>query len=144
RSEVPEKFDPKDPRNKDSGLVWCYGGDNPDPNGEREFLFERTLSTCSVHNGLLFAADFSGNVYCFDANTGKKHWEKAMGRDTWASPYVLDGKVYLGNEGGEMNVFEASSTMKLVKKVQMKGRIRVTPVAVNGVLYVMTENPCKL
>jgi hypothetical protein len=37
--------------------------------------------------------------------------------------------------------------MKLVKKVQMVksgGKIRATPVACNGVLYVMTENPCKL
>src|SRR5204862_3886901 len=29
KDETFGKFDPKDPRNKDSGLVWHYGGQNP-------------------------------------------------------------------------------------------------------------------
>src|SRR5262245_46473578 len=124
-------------------MVWCYGGKNPDEEG-REYLFGRTLSTCAVHDGLLFVADFDGVFYCFDARTGKKHWETELGTDTWSSPYIVDGKVYIGNENGAIHIFEVSSKMKLVKKVQMKGKIRVTPVAVNGVLYVMTENPCKI
>jgi outer membrane protein assembly factor BamB len=97
-----------------------------------------------VHDGLLFTGDFDGYVYCFDARTGKKHWEHDTEAEAWSSPYVVDGKVYFGNDGGSMHVFEASSKKKLIKKVKMKGRIRVTPVAVNGVLYVQTENPCKI
>jgi outer membrane protein assembly factor BamB len=143
-NEAYGEFDPKDPRNKDSGLVWHYGGRDPDPNGVREYLFCRTLSTCAVHDGLCFAADFEGFVFCFDARTGKKLWEHEMGTDTWSSPYIVDGKVYLGNENGVMHIFEASKKLKLIKKVQMKGKIRATPVVCNGVLYVMTENPCKL
>jgi outer membrane protein assembly factor BamB len=143
KDEAPNKFDPKDPRNKDSGLVWHYGGKNPEEEG-REYLFCRTLSTCAVHDGLCFTADFEGFVFCFDARTGKKLWEHEMGADTWSSPYIVDGKVYLGNENGVMHIFEASNKMKIINRVQMKGKIRATPVACNGVLYVMTENPCKL
>ena len=148
KDEAPNKIDPKDRRNKDSGLVWHYGGKNPEEEG-REYLFCRTLSTCAVHDGLCFAADFDGVVYCFDVRTGKKYWEHQMGTDettfdAWSSPYIVDGKVYLGNEDGVMYIFAASKNLKVLKKVQMRGKIRSTAVACNGVLYVITENPCKL
>ena len=34
------------------------------------------MSTCAIHEGLLYTADLNGVVYCFDANTGKKYWEE--------------------------------------------------------------------
>jgi len=142
--EVPKSFDPKDPRNKDSALVWHYGGKDPDQEADREHLFGRTLSTCAVDKGRCYACDFDGVLHCLDAVTGKKHWEFDMEADTWSSPTVVDGKVYLGNESGAVHIFEHSAKRKLVKKVQMKGKIRLTPVACNGVLYVVTENPCNL
>ncbi|MFM7152364.1 MAG: PQQ-binding-like beta-propeller repeat protein [Gemmataceae bacterium] len=141
--EIPDKFDPKDPRNKDSGLVWHYGGLNPDQEG-REFRYGRTLSTCAVTDGLCYAGEFDGVLHCLDAQTGKKHWEYELEADTWSSPFVVDGHVYIGNENGVMHIFKHGPKMELVRKISMKGKIRATPVACNGVLYVMTENPCKL
>ena len=43
-----------------------------------------------------------------------------------------------------MHVLEHSSKKKHANKVNMKGKIRVTPVANNGVLYVVTTHPCLL
>jgi len=70
--------------------------------------------------------------------------DSGQNSDTWSSPYLVDGKVYIGNEDGNMYIFEASKKKKLIKQVSMRGKIRATPVVCNGVLYVMTENPCKL
>lgn len=140
------KFDPKDPKNKDSGLVWHYGGAAPE-GSKRRYLFGRTLSTCCVHEGLVYAGEYDGYVHCFDAKTGQKYWEENMGADTWSSPYFVDGKVYIGNEAGQVVVFKAGKEKKVLQTIQMAGdtpMVRVTPVAANGVLYVLSENPCRM
>jgi hypothetical protein len=43
-----------------------------------------------------------------------------------------------------MLVFEHGKTKKLLAAIDMKGKIRSTPVTAQGTLYVITENPCKL
>jgi outer membrane protein assembly factor BamB len=139
-------FDPKDPKNKDSGLVWHHGGVD-DNNMAKDYEFGRTMSTCAVHDGLCYAADFDGSVYCFDAKTGQLYWEHEMKAETWASPYWVDGHIYIGNEKGKMLVFKHGKKKQLVKEIQVVRRggvVRSTPVAANGVLYVVSENPCKL
>ncbi len=143
KDPVQHKFDPKDPRNKDSALVWHFGGVN-DANTEKDYEFGRTMSTCAVHDGLCYAADFDGSVYCFDAKTGEKYWEHDMDAENWSSPYWVDGHIYIGNDKGKVHIFKHGKKKELVGTVQMRGKIRATPVAANGVLYVITENPCKL
>jgi outer membrane protein assembly factor BamB len=143
-SPVDKKFDPKAEVNKDSGLVWHYGG-KAEQGVRRNYAFGRTMSTCAVHDGLCYAADYDGYIYCLDASTGAKFWEDKLGADTWSSPYWVDGKIYIGTENGSMRIYEHGKVKKLVNKVETGAEaIRATPVAVNGVLYVMTENPTKL
>jgi outer membrane protein assembly factor BamB len=142
-SPVKDNFDPKAEVNKDSGLVWHFGGEAGE-DAERPWIFGRTLSTCSVHEGLCYAAEYDGVLHCLDARTGKQFWEHEMRADTWSSPYWVDGKVYLGNENGRVFVFQHGKQKKLVAQVQMQGKVRATPVVANGVMYVITENPCKL
>jgi outer membrane protein assembly factor BamB len=144
-SPVNDNFDPKAPENKDSGLVWHYGGPVPDDsNYDRNYFFGRTMSTCAVHEGLLYECEYDGVLHCIDARTGKQYWEHNLKADSWSSPYWVDGHIYIGNEAGTMTIFEHGKEKKIVAEIEMKGKIRATPVAVNGVLYVMTENPCKL
>lgn len=142
-SPVNDNFDPKAPENRHSGLVWHYGG--PAPEGsERNYVFGRTLSTAAVHDGLIYLGELDGFVHCLDARTGQHYWDHDMGADTWSSPYWVDGKVYIGNDGGSLLVFAHGREKNLLQEIDVKGKVRATPVAVNGVLYVMTENPCKL
>lgn len=137
-------FPPKTKKNPDSAEVWHYGGIITDPKEKkrlnRNYYFGRTMSTCAIHDDLVYAADLAGVLSCLDANTGKVYWEFETEAETWSSPYYADGKIYLGNDSKAVFVFEAGKKLNKLAENEMGGRIRATPVAAHGVLYVMTEN----
>jgi outer membrane protein assembly factor BamB len=136
-SPVNDNFDPKAEVNKDSGLVWHFGGPTvPRPKKGRDYTFGRTVSTVAVHDGLVYAAELDGYLHCLDARTGEAYWVHDMKYSTWASPYYVDGKVYLGTEEGDLLVFRHGKEKKLVGKIEMERIVRVPVTAANGVLYV--------
>jgi outer membrane protein assembly factor BamB len=142
-SPVNDDFDPAAPVNKDSGLVWHFGGSADAKTQEqthRDIVFGRTMSTCAVKDGLCFAAELGGFLHCLDARTGKEYWNHDLEAAIWGSPSWIDGKIYIGDEDGDIYVFEASKEKKLIAKHDMKSPVKSTPVAVHGVLYVMTDN----
>ncbi|HZU38230.1 MAG TPA: PQQ-binding-like beta-propeller repeat protein, partial [Gemmataceae bacterium] len=136
-SPVDNNYDPKAAVNKNSGLVWHYGGAAP-KDADRRYLFGRTLSSAVGHDGLVYVADLDGFVYCFDAKTGQKYWDEDLKSSVWGSPLWVDGKVYLGDDNGDMHIFAAGKEKKILGKVEMEEPIKSTPVVANGVLYVMT------
>ena len=138
----PKTMDAKDPANKDSALLWTFGGQvNPKPAKGRQVQMGRTISTCAIHDGLLYIAEEIGIAYCLDARTGAKHWEMDLrGGTVWGSPYFVDGKVFLGSDSGEMTVFKAGKKMEILAKNEFEEGIFGTPVAANGVLFVATKS----
>jgi len=137
-SPVEDNFDPKAEVNKDSGLVWHFGGTvMPKPEGAgREFVFGRTVSTVAIHDGLLYAAELAGYLNCLDARTGKKHWEFDMKANTWSSPYYAEGKVFMGTDDGTLFVFPHGKEKKKPTKIDMSEALLSPPTAVNGTLYI--------
>ncbi len=138
-SPKDKSFDPKSPENKDSALVWHFGGFAP-KGAPRKYVFGRTLSTAAVHDGLCYIAEELGIIHCLDARTGKEYWSDDLGADTWASPMWIDGKIYMGSDADKIVIYEHGKRKKILKEIEMDGHIRATPVMANGVLYVMTEN----
>ena len=119
-SPIGDNFDPKAPVNKDSGLVWHYGGPViPKPQEGREFVFGRTMSTVAVHDGLVYAAEFAGYLQCLDEKTGKKLWEYDFQESTWCSPYYVDGKIWIGTDGTDLHIFKAGKTLAHLKKIEI-------------------------
>jgi outer membrane protein assembly factor BamB len=137
-SPVNDNFDPKAPVNKDSSLVWHFGGfvDPKPTDGSREYVFGRTLSTVAVYDGLVYAADLDGYLNCLDARTGKKYWQHDLGGGVvYTSPLYVDGKVYMGVDSGDLLIFAAGKEHKEPTKIDMTGALKGAPVAANGVLY---------
>jgi outer membrane protein assembly factor BamB len=137
-SPVNDNFDPKAEVNKDSGLVWHYGGmiDPAPANGDREFVFGRTSSTMCVHDGLLYAVELDGFLHCLDAKTGKMFWVHDFKSGSWNSAYYVDGKVLVGNESGDLLIFTHGKEFKEPTKIDLLSSLKVPPVALGGVLYV--------
>ena len=134
---------PKTKPNPNSAMVWHYGGPvDPKDKGKirRNYYFGRTMSTCAIHDDILYVAELAGHIHCLDAKTGKVHWTHDTRGAIWSSPYYADGKVYLGTDAGTVFVFAHGKSKKLLAENEMEGRVRATPVAANGTLYVMTEN----
>jgi outer membrane protein assembly factor BamB len=130
--------------NPNSAAVWHYRGKSL-PNSAAgqpeafEAVMHRTLGTPAVKDGLLVIGDMAGVVHCLDAKTGKVHWTHDMLSSTWGSPLVADGRVYLGNEDGDVAVFRFGTTLSLLAKNVMGEAVSTTPVAVGSVLYIATH-----
>ena len=53
--------------------------------------------------------------------------------------------MYIGTENGSVLIYKHGKMKKRLGKIDMDAEaVRAMPVAVDGVLYVMTENPTKL
>ncbi len=111
-----------------SGKIWQYD------------KIRRSISTGAVYNGLLFYSDFSGFLHCLDAKTGKPYWVHDMLAAIWGSPMVINGKVYLGDEDGDVIVMEAAKEEKVIATMNMGSSVYSTPVPANGALFIVNRN----
>jgi outer membrane protein assembly factor BamB len=112
-----------------TGLVWHFGDED----------FHRTISTVAIKDGLLYAADLSGFLYCLDLKTGKQLWKYDAFAAIWSSPYVADGKVYITDEDGDVAILRAGPKMELLGEINMGNAVYTTPKAHDGVLYVASR-----
>ncbi len=112
----------------ESGRVWQYD------------KIRRSISTAAITGGLVYISDFTGFLHCLDIASGKPYWTFDMLAAIWGSPLAADGKIYLGDEDGDVAVFQAGKELKKISEINMGSSVYGTPVAANGVLYIMTRN----
>ena len=120
--------------NPNSAAVWHYTG------SDGKSLMHRTLSMAAIHDNLLVIGDLIGLLHCLDVKTGKPYWIYDVMSSTWGSPLIADGKIYIGNEDGEVVVLELSPKLNELGKNNVGGGVYTTPVAANGMLYIATKN----
>jgi outer membrane protein assembly factor BamB len=115
----------------EKGMVWHRGGED----------FYRTISTAAIgDDGTLYISDLSGFLYALDARTGEHFWTYDLLAAVWGSPFLADGRVYIGDEDGDVAILKAGRTMELIAEPNMGVSVYSTPVAKDGVLYVLGRN----
>lgn len=136
----------QDPEHGDGlGALTCIDPSVIDEHGQPKLVWrntdvERSVSTMSIVDGLAYAADYAGKVFCFDAKTGEKKWEHDTLAHIWASTLVADGKVIIGNEDGIVTILAAGPEKKLLAEVEFPSKVYSSAVLSNGVLYIATPS----
>lgn len=100
----------------------------------------RSISTAAVADGLVYIADFSGFLHCLDANTGQPYWVHDMFAAVWGSPLLADGKVYLGDEDGDVTVLQHGKEKKVLTEMNMGSAVYATPGPAHGTLFLNNRN----
>jgi outer membrane protein assembly factor BamB len=98
----------------------------------------RSLSTVSVADGLVYAAEYSGKVHCLDADDGAVQWVHDTGEEIWSSTLVADGKVYIGTRRG-LVVLAAGREEQPLAKIPLGSAVWSAPTAANGTLFVASQ-----
>jgi outer membrane protein assembly factor BamB len=117
----------------ETGRIWHYGAPAPD-------AIRRSISTASIKDGVLYIADFSGFLHALDVKTGKILWKHDMFASMWSSTMVADGKLYLGDEDGDVIVMQAGREKKILAENAMDSSVYSTVITANGVMFIMTRN----
>jgi len=112
----------------ESGRLWHYN------------KIRRTISTAAVKDGIIYFPDFSGFFHALDAKTGEVLWVHDMFAAMWSSALVVDGKVYLGDEDGDITIFQHGREKKVINELNMGSSVYSTAITANGVIYFMTRN----
>ncbi len=123
--------------NPNSAAIWHYVGKDP---SVFETTMHRTCGTVAIKNDLLFVGDFSGVLHCLDVKTGQAHWTYDMFAQSWASPLIIDDRVYMGDEDGDIVIFKLSAEQEQIGEINMGSAVFTTPIVANGTMFIANRN----
>lgn len=123
--------------NPNSAAVWHYVGADPE---EFDTTMHRSCGTVAIKDDLLFIADFSGLFHCLNAKTGEPYWTYDMFAASWASPLIVQDRVYISDEDGDIAIFKVSKEQEQLGEISMGSAVYTTPVAANSKLFVANRN----
>jgi outer membrane protein assembly factor BamB len=130
-----------DPKTKKPKLVWEY---------QKSQRFG--LSSPAVADGVLYMPEDSGDLYAFDAKTGKVLWKYRYATEVRGAPLVADGKIYIFDVKGRLLILKLDGKKKpdedetfifqfreVINGRPVVAETNGTPIAVNGHVYFNTR-----
>ncbi len=107
------------------------------------------LASPALHAGKLYVPEDGGELFCFDAKTGKQKWKYKFGTVARGAPLICDGKLYVFDVFGKLSAIKLKDEEPDRDEDVHEYRFRPksgtgilesngTPIAVNGKLYFQT------
>ena len=128
--------------NPNSAAMWHYYGFDRDGDGELSTAetMNRSCGTVAIKDDILYIADFNGIFHCLNAIDGTSHWTYDMYAAAWGSPLIVDGKVFIGDEDGEVAIFKfGDMSGEPIAELDMLNSVYSTPIVANGVMYIANK-----
>lgn len=128
--------------NPNSALVWHYGAKSEEEYDEQEFeqQMHRAIGGVAIKDDILYISDYAGLFHCLNARTGQRYWIHDLFAAVWGSPLIVDGKVFIGDEDGDVAIFQHGTTQKLIAEINVADTVYSTPVVANNVLLIVTRS----
>lgn len=87
-----------------------------------------------VADDFLLSVNHSGVAFCYEAATGKVHWEEKLGRHH-ASPVLIEGLVFLINDDGEVNIIKPNVEFERIAKYNLGESCYASPAISDGQVF---------
>lgn len=100
---------------------------------KKSFPYVPTMLTRGEY---LFTINDLGVADCYVAKTGENVWRQRLGGSFFASPILVDGKIYACNEAGDVYVYPAEPTFKLLSNTNLGEGVMATPAVADSRLIV--------
>jgi len=88
----------------------------------------------------LFTVNDRGVAYCHLARTGEQVWEQRLGGNFFASPVMVDEKIYAINDVGDLYVIAAGANFKQLHKTSLNDAVMATPAVADSKLIVRSAH----
>jgi outer membrane protein assembly factor BamB len=123
------------------------GGSDDVTESQRLWRLDRAKSGIGsgvIHEGHLYTISQDGIAACLDLKTGKTAWEERVKgsssrNSSWSSAILVDGKIYLPNQAGDVFVLRASPTFELLATNSVNEPTNASLAASDGELFLRTN-----
>jgi outer membrane protein assembly factor BamB len=95
------------------------------------------VSPLAVGNEVYTITD-TGIGVCYDAATGKPHWQERLSSKFWASPVYADKRIYCLDEAGVTKVLAPGPKFEVLATNKLDGNAQASPAIVDGVIFLRT------
>jgi outer membrane protein assembly factor BamB len=95
-----------------------------------------------VYGGYLYNCGWNGSVTCYNAETGAEIWthRAGSGNSYTASPVASDGKIYVVDDNGLVNVLKAGPLYILLAENPLGEESMVAPAITDNIIFFRTLN----
>jgi len=124
--------------NEYASLVAIKPGDKPEILWEA-YDYLSDVPSPIAYNDLLFVVTSYGAVACYDAKAGEILWEKEFDGGFYASPILVDGKVYLMDRNGVMHIFKAEKEYVELATSSLGEKSDASPAFADGRVYIRAD-----